>query len=63
MPNIMSGNTIVICKKCSKQYRQICVGQEPGIGERDYDICPYCSNENGSSKVIYYGNTVIKEDN
>ena len=50
------------CKKCGKPYRQECEEQVPGFRDRDYDICPYCGHENGSSMSYEYYNHKLSDE-
>ena len=54
-------NRLVVCKKCGKPYRQYCEEQVAGFRDRDYDICPYCSYENGSSMEEEYTNYALTD--
>lgn len=53
--------TRTICKLCKKQYKQWIEYQVPGFRSRDYDICPYCGTENGSSMEIEFHNKKLEE--
>ena len=44
------------CKSCGKIYTQELEEQMPGFRQKDYDICPYCDFENGSSMAYEYTN-------
>lgn len=50
----------VACSKCFKIYWQRLEEQIPGFREREYDICPYCGEEHGSSMSYDYINSKIK---
>ena len=47
---------VVECSYCHKKYAQTIVEQVPGFRDRDYDICPYCGESNGSSMEVEYTN-------
>ena len=51
----------VKCYHCGKQYMQRTEDQVPGFRDREYDICPYCHEENGSSMEVEYFNYKIGE--
>lgn len=57
--NFVPGESIVTCKHCNRQYRRIVQGQLIGHKEREYDICPYCNNSNGSSMEEEYLNSKL----
>lgn len=44
------------CKKCNKDYLQWTEEQIAGFRDRDYDFCPYCGAENGSSMEVEFHN-------
>lgn len=50
----------VTCKSCGKQYRQEQEDQVPGFRMRDYDVCPYCKAENGSSMSVEFNNSKME---
>ncbi len=54
--NNLDGINGTICGKCETPYEQVCIEQEPGSGERDYDVCPNCGHINGSSTVVMFCN-------
>ena len=53
---------IAVCKHCKKPYCRHETEQVPGFRERDYDICPYCGEENGSSMEWEYSNRKMTDD-
>ena len=55
-------NNIVSCKHCGKKYIQRTEDQQPGFRERDYDRCPYCGKDNGSSMEVEYLNRKLEEE-
>ena len=61
MQNYDEWSQIVVCKNCGKPYRQDCEEQVPGFRDRDYDICPYCKHENGSSMDEEYHNYALSD--
>lgn len=54
-------NGYVACSWCSRVYRQRIEEQIPGFRDREYDICPYCGKENGSSMSYDYINLQITD--
>lgn len=50
-----NSNTVT-CPHCHSKYRQETESQLPGFRDRDYNICPYCHKENGSSMSVEYHN-------
>lgn len=53
---------IAVCSSCHKLYRRIVGEQIPGFREREYDNCPYCGNENGSSMSYDYSNSKLPRE-
>ena len=53
---------LVFCPKCHKPYRQDKEEQVPGFRDMDYDICPYCHNENGHSMSWEYSNYPLSDE-
>ena len=53
---------LVLCPNCGKPYRQDEEEQVAGFRDKDYDICPYCQHENGSSMSVEYTNYPLSED-
>lgn len=51
----ISKNTVK-CRHCGKKYGQEVTDQIAGFRDRDYDICPYCHEVNGSSMEEEYSN-------
>jgi hypothetical protein len=51
--------TIVTCGCCGRQYRQCVTRQIEGFRDREYDICPYCREANGSSVEEEYFNNKL----
>lgn len=51
----------VKCYHCGKQYLQREEDQIPGFREKEYDICPYCHESNGSSMEVEYHNSKLEE--
>ena len=62
LQNFDEWSQVVVCKKCGKPYHQDCEEQVPGFRDMDYDICPYCGNENGRSMSEEYSNSAMTED-
>lgn len=56
LQNYETWGQVVVCPKCHKPYHQECEEQVPGFRDKDYDICPYCGNENGFSMSVEYKN-------
>ena len=56
---IVYGSNVVKCSHYGKNYRQETESQIPGFRDRDYDICPYCHETNGSSMEVEYHNCKI----
>ena len=56
LKNFNSWEQTVVCPKCKKPYIQQCEEQVPGFRDKDYDVCPYCSADNGSSMSVEYRN-------
>ena len=52
-------NNLKVCNNCHKIYRQIMYEQIFGMRDREYDNCPYCYAENGSSMIHDYSNSPI----
>lgn len=50
---------IITCSNCHKKYRQWIEEQEPGYKSMDFDRCPYCQHEKGSSMKVEYHNSKI----
>lgn len=50
---------IKMCPKCRRKYKQRTEEQVPGFRDRDYDNCPYCGAENGSSMQVEFYNSKI----
>ncbi len=50
---------IKMCPKCRRKYKQRTEEQVPGFRDRDYDTCPYCGAENGSSMQVEFYNSKI----
>lgn len=50
-----------ICESCHRIYRRTVNEQSPGFREREYDVCPYCENNNGSSMSHEYFNSILSE--
>lgn len=46
----------VVCRHCEKIYIQTVTDQIAGLRDRDYDICPYCHECNGSSMEFEFTN-------
>ena len=61
LQNFEEWSQVVTCKKCGKPYYQDCEEQVPGFRDMDYDICPYCGNENGRSMSEEYSNSAMNE--
>ena len=57
-----SWKNIVVCPNCKKPYRQRCEEQVPGFRDKDYDICPYCHEDNGSSMSVEYFNSPMSDE-
>lgn len=55
-------SNIKVCKVCHRLYGQSLSEQIVGMRERDYDYCPYCKAENGSSMSYDYYNSKFSED-
>ena len=49
-------DSIVTCIACGKKYLQWTEDQIAGCRDKDYDICPYCNADNGSSMEIEFHN-------
>lgn len=56
---VVYGSNIVKCSYCGKNYRQETESQISGFRDRDYDVCPYCGEDNGSSMEVEYHNYKI----
>lgn len=54
-------DTIKTCKHCNRKYIQYTEEQIAGCRDKDYDYCPYCGNENGSSMNVEYHNRKINK--
>lgn len=54
-----SPKNITQCVHCKKEYKQTTEEQVPGFRSREYDICPYCNESNGSSMKEEYYNQKI----
>lgn len=50
----------VKCMECGKEYYQRIEDQVPGFRDREYDICPYCYAENGSSMEYEFFNSKLE---
>lgn len=60
--NLFLGNkNRVVCKNCHKPYFQLLDQQIEGFRIKDYDICPYCGYENGSSMTYEYYNEPLNQ--
>lgn len=55
-------HSLAVCESCHKVYRRTVNEQIPGFREREYDICPYCGNDNGSSMNYEYYNSMLTEE-
>lgn len=55
-------HSLAVCESCHKVYRRTVNEQIPGCREREYDICPYCGNDNGSSMNYEYYNSMLTEE-
>lgn len=53
--------SLVVCQNCHKIYRRFVNEQILGFREREYDTCPLCGNENGSSMSYEYHNSMLTE--
>ena len=53
---------IVVCRHCTRPYRQHTEDQVPGFREIDHDICPYCHNSNGSSGDVEFYNAALSDE-
>lgn len=42
------------CERCHRDYKFSTVRQEPGLREREDEICPYCQHVNASSMRFDY---------
>ena len=62
LTNFEEYDGIVVCKHCKKTYYQNKTEQVPGFRDKSYDICPYCSEENGSSMEWEYSNRKMTDD-
>jgi len=52
--------TNVKCVHCGKVYIQYIEEQIPGCRDKEYDICPYCNKENGSSMELDFFNSKVE---
>lgn len=57
-----NNRSIKFCNHCGKPYYQETEDQVPGFRMMDYDICPYCGNENARSMSVEYSNTPMAEE-
>lgn len=62
LQNYAEWDQIVKCLKCGKPYKQHVEEQVPGFRDKDYDICPYCQHENGSSMEKEYFNAKLSKE-
>lgn len=53
---------VAVCKFCKQPYHRYETEQVPGFRIKDYDICPYCGKENGSSMEWEYSNRKMTDD-
>lgn len=53
---------IAACSNCHKLYRHTVSEQISGLREREYDNCPYCGYENGSSMSDECSNSKLREE-
>ncbi len=53
---------IAVCSNCHKLYHRTVSEQIPGFREREYDNCPYCGYENGSSMSYDYSNSKLTKE-
>lgn len=59
--NFEEDSHIVTCSKCHKKYYQETEEQVAGFRDVDYDICPYCKADNGSSAEVEYTNYKLED--
>lgn len=52
-------SNLVVCKFCKRPYHQETEDQEIGFKMMDYDLCPYCHNENSRSMSVEFHNSPI----
>ena len=52
---------IKVCPKCRRKYKQRTEEQVPGFRDKDYDYCPYCGANNGSSMEVEFFNSKLDE--
>lgn len=52
-------NGITVCSNCHRLYHQYLRDQVPGMREREYDECPYCGYQAGSSMSYDYLNSTM----
>ena len=50
-----------VCDSCHHIYKQRVEQQLEGMREREYDICPLCGEENGSSMQVDFYNSRLTE--
>lgn len=55
-------NGLKVCSFCHRLYKQRVMTQMSGMREREYDICPFCEEENDSSMQIDYFNSKLPAD-
>lgn len=55
-------DNVAVCMCCKKPYYRHETEQVPGFRDRDYDICPYCGEVNGSSMEWEYSNRKMTDD-
>ena len=55
-------NGIAVCSNCHRLYHQYLREQVPGMREREYDECPYCGYQAGSSMSYDFLNSKLSDD-
>ena len=55
-------NGIAVCSNCHRLYHQYLREQVPGMREREYDECPYCGYQAGSSMSYDFLNSKLSDE-
>ncbi len=54
--SLSKARRLIVCEHCKQKYFQQTSRQTEGLRDREYDICPYCGAENGSSMGVEFNN-------